>query len=322
MIIHIGLRKTGTTFLQEKIFPSWDCQFFGPYNLTAHSFQDAIQANNFDLMNRDLKLMIPTDIDANSCAENQPILISNEGLSLPRRNSWPKLATPLDRTAKIQLKDYPFIKALKNLKKSANSLMKTPLQVLIGIRDPVALLASEYAQQSSFKLKVGQSHFENQILRYLHLKDEYCQYDKWFEVLRNTLGTENVFMYDIEILRDKLKLEVLRTKLLGTNDKVSRSETPNDPINVKKLTDESWLIRPYQGSVYLKTLVPLAKRGRLFNGIYTAGKMADRLINKSLTREPKIQVTSEIKNEIKNAFDKSQACLLSLASQHSKQFIL
>jgi len=321
MIIHIGLRKTGTTFLQEKIFPSWNCQLFGPWHPTTHLFRDAIQANNSDLINRVLELMIPTDIDANSYTENQPILISNEGLSLPRRNLWLRSA-PLDRTAKIQLKDYPFIKALKNLKKSSNSLMKTPLQVLIGIRDPVALLASEYSHQSYFNLKVGQSYFENQILRYLHLKDEYCQYDKWFEVLRNTLGTENIFIYDIEILRNKLKLEVLRTKLLGTNDKVFHSEISNDPINVRKLTDESWPMRPYQGSVYLKMLVPPPKRGRLFNRIYTAGKMADRLINKSVTREPKIQVTSEIKNEIKNAFDKSQACLLNLASQHSKQFIL
>ena len=322
MIIHIGLRKTGTTFLQEKIFPSWNCQFFGPYDLTSFPLKDAIKANNLDLMNRNLELMIQTNLGANSCTENQPILISDEMLSVPRRSSWLRQSTPVDRTAKIRLKNYPFIKALENLKKSSNRLMKTPLQVLIGIRAPTALLASEYAQQSCFRLKVGQSDFESRILRYLHLKDEYCQYNKWFEIIRNILGTENVFMYDVKILRDRLKLEELRTKLLGTNNKVFDSEISYDPINVKRLTGESWLIRPYQGSVYLKTLVPLPKRGRFFNRIYTAGKITDRLINKCLTRETKIQVTNEIKNKVEEAFDESQASLQSLASRHPKQFIL
>jgi len=322
VIIHIGLRKTGTTFLQEKIFPSWDCQFFGPFNPTWFPFKDAIKANDFDLMNRGLEIMIRRGIDTNNSIESQAILISSEGLSLPGKESWLRLSTPLDRRAKVQLKDYPFIRALEHLKKISSSLLKAPLRVLVGIRDPVALLASEYAQQSSFKLKVGQSDFESQILRYLHLKDEYCHYDKWFEVLSKRLGTNNVFIYDMNILRDKLNLEVLRTKLLGTNNKVFDSEGSSDPINVKRLTDESWLVRPYQGSVYLKTLVPLPKRGRLFNRIYTAGKMADSLINKSLTRESKIHVTEEIKNEVKKTFDKSQARFLSLANQYPEQFSL
>lgn len=70
MFVHVGVHKTGSTYLQKKVFPFLDCEFFGPGTPVCNDLLDVVCGRGSKQIFRDR-----WDVDF-----GRPVLISDESL--------------------------------------------------------------------------------------------------------------------------------------------------------------------------------------------------------------------------------------------------
>jgi len=197
LVLHIGLAKTGTTFLQYKVFarsPSLTflhrkrgkLAFRITRGLRAFGQAEKPEARQLRItLNRLLKRIEPG---------TSPVVVSDENIAVGPGLFWTgRPAKP----AKVA-------RRIASLRKSLPPEL-LPLKVLVGIREQDQWLASCYAEASLRFPGFDQADFNRRIAEIAGLGETdpslgWLDYQRAREALANALGPENVLLLPLERL--------------------------------------------------------------------------------------------------------------------------
>lgn len=299
LIIHIGLRKTGTTFLQRHVFPKFNVEFLS--RDIGNDFCDEVFSRKPDLG----KLF-----SAFPRSKHATYLVSKESMSLPSTNETILESVVLDRHNGA-LEDYPIIKRLPEIKRSWRYVYGGRVRILLGIRDPVCLLPSEYAQQSRFITNPCTADFERRVRLYIEQGNDYTNYEKWTELLFELVGKPNMLMIPTETLnRTDIFLRIADFIESGSCHSQIESDVPQKTNSRRKNKDE-WGLRVLSADRIIKEVV--SKRYRK-NRIYRALRLAmrktfdrDRLDSIILSQQTRNMIIDYHKNIAKKEQGKNRS---------------
>lgn len=203
MIVHIGYHKTGTTYLQNKIFPNLENLIFIPYFSDNNLLGDIARCSTLDIDFERIK----TEVE--SLGEEKTILYSNEGLIGPL-----------------------FYSTGVNKMEIANNLKEVGTEkIIITIRNQISLLESIYKQyiqeggvaKFDFFINKWQYSFN---LNHINFYPLINYYSKIF-------GKENVLIILNEELRNNEK-ETIKKIEEFTNSRYKEFENKLNPKQVNK----------------------------------------------------------------------------------------
>ena len=195
LILHIGLPKTATSFLQHRIFKK-------SLHQTGH-FVHRKYGNDFHALCKQFKnfvhaekantSMLPPIVSSLIPLIDRTTILSDENISIDSRLFWtgegwsPKQVA--ERLGCIQ------------------DALKTQIRLIIGIRRPDQWLASRYAESSKKNPTFSQADFERRVAHIVNSQQDDMSYG-WLDheaVHTNFLrifGSEQVFIYATEQLDD------------------------------------------------------------------------------------------------------------------------
>lgn len=203
IILHIGLPKTATTFLQKRIFTKipnilFIDRFHGvpkslPGKFLSRHLRWWINKIAISLVQQGLKskwgFLFPL---LRALATKRIILISHEGLSIGRMDLWNNSGKSLEEFIN-QLRQ--FIAAVPGIE----------VKIIIGFRDPAHWFASRYAQSAGSLYSPGQTDFENRLGEVLSMNPEppslsWLNQKNVLGELRKITGEGKTFSYSLEEL--------------------------------------------------------------------------------------------------------------------------
>jgi len=201
IVLHIGLSKTGTTSLQTHVFPKVPGIYYLGTPVSAS--QRSNRGTSFVLKNlRRLLSMDATSLSRatavilSAMTRGKLLLISHEQLSMGRPlYIWNHKGKSLD----------VFIQRLRELRRLT---LGRELKILVSFRDSAEWVASRYAQTSRNWNTPSQADFEKRVLAILADEAAYPAFgwlhrSRALDALRETVGSENVFSYQLEDLASK-----------------------------------------------------------------------------------------------------------------------
>ncbi|SIQ32595.1 hypothetical protein SAMN05920897_10727 [Alkalispirochaeta americana] len=258
LVLHIGLRKTGTTTFQRKVFPALLPQ--------GYLGKGAGRGRHFSyLMGEIIKGQDPVktiDIlldDIAQIAEGQlrndtgrsSFVISSEGMS-----SGPGpgvMAAP--RIEDIQPtipENYPVFSVLPVLCEKWSSRFSGQVKIILSIRDQRKMLASEYSQRSAYRIAPSQQDFEDRARAYLQSGDHHLNYYLWADAIEKAVGRDNMLIFDIAAVSNREALERLAGFLCGADRTDLNELDAENPANVSRVSGTSWKIRNFRLSKIMK----------------------------------------------------------------------
>lgn len=251
IVLHIGLRKTGSTFLQKKVFPIFKEEKFEnvflPYNSDSSKLIRALKDRDYLFIKKKFIGLV----NENFLNNEIPVIVSAEGLSFPSaKKGAPLSAISRARSSNFYptyVHDYPIIETIKFMAEMSKSLGLGELKVILGIRSQADFLASEYSQQSIFEIRPSQGKFESTVEKYLRSGDEYLCYSKWAREISIVVGGDNLLMYHIDDLRSVFGIKKI-INFINPEIAYNFNEFENlpSPVNKNRISEDSWLIRPLQ----------------------------------------------------------------------------
>ena len=196
LVLHIGLPKTATSFLQHRIFKNSLHQtghfihrkYGSDFHALCKQFKGFVRAEKADtstLLDRIVSSLIPL-ID-------QITILTDENISIDSRLFWtgeggsPKQVA--ERLGRIQ------------------DALKTQIRLIIGIRRPDQWLASRYAESSKKNSAFSQADFERRVADIVKNYRADTSYG-WLDheavrtIFSRIFGSDQVFIYAIEQLAD------------------------------------------------------------------------------------------------------------------------
>ena len=239
LIVHIGLPKTGTTFLQKKIFP---LLFKNNY-----LWRRLIGDKNAESKIRDIERFLRSQgANLNSLSletltsYTEPALISNENISI-MPSMW-------EQSHIIQ----PEVIAI-NLLRLSNLLYKNPLEVgvLVTIRRQDLWFASRYAESSKRMPNPSQDDFEAKVRSILEKKSSHkywLDYDYLRTVFEAVLPASRLLF---------LTQEELEANPINAIDKLFKfaniqASLPQDilkeKVNALSISKNCWQFKPYRAN--------------------------------------------------------------------------
>lgn len=203
IVIHIGLPRSGTSTLQNKLFPKLPVNFLGGNweetgLLTKASFtglRKLVFNDNFPDDDRSWLTKKWFDDAKKKCVSyEQNVVMSYEALSMwPTKNgSWPISSPPCPVFLKTYKKtsEYPIIHFVRDF------LLKSwpwgKVKLVLVLRNQIDYCASLYSRTSENMVEAGQKHFEKKVLDVA--KNKMVQLD-WYSLVRGleeVLGPKNV----------------------------------------------------------------------------------------------------------------------------------
>lgn len=202
LALHIGLPRTGTTYLQHKIFGSAPGLTLvhrkrgpeGSYELCRDLYNLAhVETEEFPVYRRRVTRKLRALKEARSDADAAlPVVVANENVSLQAGGFWRGEGTAAGRLA-LRLADL------------ASRLGDDfgPTRVIIGIRRQDQWLASRYSQSSKKLPDFGQADFERRMAEIadgapLNGPLSWLDYAAVRDAFAAALGVENIMMLPLE----------------------------------------------------------------------------------------------------------------------------
>ena len=242
LVLHIGLVKTGTTFLQYKIFrQSLSLTYLHRKrgNLASRSRRDCESSPQVERPKAH-KLRIELGrLFQRIETDGRPVVVSDENVAVGPRLFWiGRTATPEKVARRIA------------------SLQRTlppellPLKALIGIREQDQWLASCYAEASLRFPSFGQADFDQRMVDIAERDDMnplgWLDYRRARDALAHTLGPENVLLLPLERL-SSAPAEILGqlSAFLGGVDLLGEetAEIASRPSNQLSTGSNMWRLR-------------------------------------------------------------------------------
>lgn len=312
---HIGLRKTASTFLQQEIFSRDSGEHYLPLSEKGTCAAHVLKYGN----KKAIKNLVEGIVKDQSSPKKDGVIISAEDLSNPIGGAQ----CLTDRIAHrgfhpILIEDLPITHSLRIANAHYKKLTGENVRVLLGIRKQAEILAAEYSQQSAFLFKPSQEHFISIVENYLKTYDEYLEFDSWAHSLKSIVGWDNIFIYDSFSLNFSAIKKIMEFTEIGCQTIIARGAFEIPFVNTKKIEEDRWLVRRFEGSSYLKVLVPFHRRGRFFNNAYRAGKGLDKLFNFCVPRATCIYLTNGIIRSIERRYAAANKRLLSAKEEHPR----
>ena len=199
LILHIGLPKTGSTFLQKEVFPRIESLSFFYDRLPLQRYFPNAGKNFRDLIRdlihskKPLERMLGRWIVI-AIARRRKFLLTNENISIKPHSIWRRKGHSPDS----------FFRWLNDLKRSTNR----PVKLIFGIRRWDDWFASRYAQSAPNLRKFGQADFERRLAKILGQNIAQSTMYGWLDYrqittrLHEILGEENVLVYRLEDLAE------------------------------------------------------------------------------------------------------------------------
>lgn len=277
LILHLGLPKTGSTFLQNEVFPNFE-------GLTVlHRTVPPVSAfgrlGPHLLMG--LKRLVKTENPFWSwfgqwvlvaVQSRGRVVFTAENLSLRPNGIWDG-----GGAGPSFYEQY-----LRRLKKKMG---QSRLVVILGVRRWDTWLPSRYAQSATTFISPGQIDFETRVGQILETKlgnqDAplgWLEYDSVYELLCRAIGPENVMVYRQEDLEsdcvgviNRLS-KILECRFSGEKMKLLANPDAVTKRNVKKVDSSTWRLRNSEETISVNS--ELQKRiiekfqyaSRLYNG--------------------------------------------------------
>lgn len=318
--LHLGMSKTGTTFLQERFFPLLPGITFkdqpgtkrlngGPYQgLLARAFKRSPALR--DDTGEDLfsELIAGEDFHDPGTA----LLISDQSagpaLFEPGIYDGPGLERERNRTEQL-------CAHLKSFSKIAKKRGIAVVRVILIFRRQDTWLASKYAQRSDRIQHASQKHFEERVRSVTDPADGYytdgiaLNYHYLRQQLINSVGEENLLMLPYEWFKDAptqylTTLAQFITPLSGGEINQIVDSVELRQTNVRSVSETSWQLRPRRGSsVSTLRLLP----ARLFKKLGLPHRVP--LTLRALIPKGKICLTAALQKEIMGRYENTNRSL-------------
>lgn len=308
--LHVGLHKTATTYLQDKVFPLVENTFYRHRD----EMRKINRTGRFKgwRIDRDFEIafsrspafwddfgeeLLESTLSIKTLQSNQNILVSSEGMAGARiflRNIDP-IVDPFTHVND----PYLFSQHLSCFKKLINNYGFTNLKVILTIRRQDQWFASNYAQYSHIIPNSSQQDFEKQVSHMLDPKYRYYWEGIWANYLlvcnciERSIG-KNLLILPIEELSNKperyfsrLSTFLDEPRIRTVNPKqINKNKTSLAP-NVWKIKDREFYIRPFKyidkySRTTFKLKIPNFKKINLTNEFRFLIKSRFRTTNREL----------------------------------------
>ena len=324
LILHVGLRKTGSTFLQTRVFipssppkPS-DPLLYVPGTREGSLAQQLIRGGGTPAALRSFVHKVSREIESREGC--RAVIVSSEDLLLDRgrgSNLGERLRRGEHKAR--QLRELPLLTKLAELKRDALEL-QMGVRLLIGIRRQDEILAAEYAQQSAAMLTPSQKSFEATVSEFLEQRDDSLEYSNIFDAVASLLGVENVMMYDTPTLSDEEILTRIR-RFCGLPEGFASRQIPT--VNSHRVNDSVWQLRGFLGLTnHLKSVWPLHKRGSVFSFLRLILNVIDSFVRLLAPKPGEIQLPADLSRRVLKRYSLNNQRLKELKTQHPEQVFL
>ncbi|REL24178.1 hypothetical protein DYD21_19555 [Rhodohalobacter sp. SW132] len=322
--LHLGMSKTGTTFLQKVFFPKLQSVNFknqprtdiiegGPYQgLLARAFKRSPYI--WDEIGDQLFGELFDGLEPGSLPEQ--ILISDQSAGPAMTEHEPYTGSYWEKERKD-----PFLLAnhLKCFIEEAKRWGITNVQVLLVFRRQDEWIASKYAQRSDRLEHASQEHFEERIRYTLSRSAGYftdgivLDYNRLCHQLTEAVGKYNLLMVPYEWLQqDKAGFLTSISKFISDeNGYDTETESvrrilksgKNQKKNVRSLSENTWELRQNHSDIPSIRLRP----ARIWNALGLPSEIS--LSMKTLKKPEVIVLKESMRNEIINVYKASNRAL-------------
>lgn len=201
LVLHVGLQKTATTYLQKEVFPFLEgVRYIEKPSIVKKAFclSPLVWSDSSFLSEIDGFLL------SSGVGEEEVVLFSDENLAAPRFFPFHELKKGDWRSYNRQ-DVFLFAEHLKALLRCCEALSCVRLKVLITVRKQWDLLASLYAQSSKAHFS-GQKNFEAEVAKILSREERYYLHGFWLDYniihryVASVVGVGNVLVLPQEEL--------------------------------------------------------------------------------------------------------------------------
>lgn len=327
--IHIGLPRTASTYLQEKIFKNTHQQKYLPTTSEGSRVSRLLLSNNTDSI---YKLIYLIKKRQNS-KKNYNVIISAEDLSVKLLknkttsliksffNQKPKEFN-IDKKRNYKnflINEAQILNSLSTANKFYKNITGKNLKVILGIRNQQKLLPSLYSANIFNRINSSQKQFSKIVNIYTKSKCEFMQFDKWFSKFSQILGPENILIYESDAINEK----ILEKIVLFSGGSWPIKSLTFKKINMRNKNDNRWQIKMNKTfRNIVKSIFSPVKRGVLFHYIYRVSYILDSFLNIIVLSEKHITLEEAQKIQIKKMFNESNKRLLNLKKKHPKQVFI
>lgn len=271
LMLHIGLRKTGTTTFQRSIFPSLiPGMYLGKAGEHKRSYSNLmsriIKSRGRSRHEHIERLLSRIGELADAYRQNggdlpsDTFVISSEGMSTrPTTGSLMKSVDASDFRPCVPA-EYPVFPALESLRAAWKQRFGGEVKLLLTIRSQRELLASEYSQVSAYLTNPSQGDFERRATALLESRDQHFNYYLWARAMEDSAGRSNILMIDMAVINEPATLERLATFIGAEAPVNSAMLEENQRQNVSRTTQDTWKLRDFRISKWVKKIAPRGYR--------------------------------------------------------------
>ncbi len=303
LVLHIGLHKSGTSTIQERLFAgrdnylgrSGDNRCLSGSLREVHDLQRVVgvrrRTRGTDTSGREWARRV-RDLHAASGIKRDTLILSDEGLSrtgLLADGGFPFVGWPFSRRSARFDRDAPVLSFLERFARDV--WQPGAVRVLLTVRSQPAYLASQYAQLSNWIPRASQADFERQVRALIDSGDGYIDWSAWVERLWSAVGPENTCVLPLEAMDSA---EYWRTLLAFTGLEADvQGERMTDPATARNRRSEAastWRLRPLRNiaAEVVRTRQVLepwpAARRTLRGGLRLAAPLLDGPLSRALGR--------------------------------------
>lgn len=246
LVVHIGLPKTGTTYLQYKVFAVATPDSFLHRKTSDRGLRVCNLLRNLarrgkgSEIERVSRMTAKLDRLFDDGPATRTVFISDENISVRARSFWKGRGPQPEPLARR-------FAGVRHLSKRFDQV-----RVLMGIRRQDQWLASRYAESSKLYKKFGQDDFDRRMKRIGTSSEsstvlDWLDYHYVYRVFKEHLGERNVFLFDMNDLRDK-KQELLSNmqEFVDAENQMSfyeASEKNSETVNNLSVGEGRWRLR-------------------------------------------------------------------------------
>jgi hypothetical protein len=269
LTLHIGLPKTGTTYLQRNVWPK------APELLLVHRRQGPqaekicmdlrhyVRANALvaALLRRRIRRALRRE-DARAAAERRMLLVSAENISVHPIAFWRGADPEPEHVAR----------RLADLARSAGRPL-SPVRVIVGIRQQDQWLASRYAESGKDLPELSQADFDRRLSEIVRARDlagglAWLDHARVHAAFAAALGANNVHVYRLEEIGSDPAGTVERMgrfiggEALGAALRRIAAEERPARRNVLSIGGNAWRLRSGRSRLHLRPELALAVQER------------------------------------------------------------